>query len=186
MNETLKIIRDRRSTRGFLPEQIKQEELQDILDAGIYAPSASNQQPWYFTVVQNKDLIDRLSDSFKELARKSDSDYLKRVGNNDNFHVFYNSPTVIFISGDKKNSSAAVDCAAALENMLIAAESLGIGSCWVGFIAFLLNSDEGKGFMKELGIPEGYKEIHSVAVGYKKGNAANAPARKENIVNYVK
>ena len=186
MNETLKIMRERRSTRGFQSEQIKDDELQDILGAGIYAPSASNQQPWYFTVVQNKDLIDRLSDSFKELARKSDSDYLKKVGNNENFHVFYNSPTVIFISGDKQNSSAAVDCAAALENMLIAAESLKIGSCWVGFIAFLLNNEEGKGFMKELGIPEGYREIHSVALGYKKVNSTNAPARKENIVNYIK
>jgi nitroreductase len=72
----LQIIKSRRSTRSFLPEQIKEDELQAILEAGIYAPSATNQQPWHFTVIQNKDLIDWLSNGFKELARNSDNDYL--------------------------------------------------------------------------------------------------------------
>lgn len=186
MNETLKNIRNRRSTRLYLPEQIKEEELQAIIDAGIYAPSATNKQPWHFTVIQNKDIIDRLSDEFKKIARKSDNEYVKKYGENEKFHVFYSAPTVILVSGDENNSYSAIDCAAAVENMLIAAESLGIGSCWIGFIAYLLNSEEGKKFVKELGIPEGFKQIHSVALGYKKFNLTNAPARRENTVNYVK
>jgi len=186
MNETLKNIRNRRSTRGFQSEQIKDGELQAILDAGIYAPSATNLQPWHFTVIQNKDILDRLSDGFKELAKNSNIEYLKKVGNNDNFHVFYNSPTVVIVSGDENIKSAPVDCAAAVENMLVAAESLEIGSCWIGFIAFLLNSEEGTEFTKELGIPQGFKQIHAVALGYKKNKSTNAPARKENTVNYIK
>jgi nitroreductase len=186
MNETLKNIRNRRSTRAFQAEQIKDEELQAIIDAGIYAPSATNQQPWHFTVVQNKDIIDRLSNAFKEIAKKSDNEYVKKFGENEKFHVFYNAPTVILVSGDENNKYASVDCAAALENMLIAAESLEIGSCWIGLIAYLLNSEEGKGFIKELGIPQGFKQIHSVCLGYKKVNLTNAPARKENTVNYVR
>jgi nitroreductase len=186
MNETLQSIRNRRSTRAFLEEQLKEEELQEIVDAGIYAPSATNRQPWNFTVVQNKDLLDRLNESFKELARNSGNEYLERVGNNEKFHVFHNAPTVIFVSGDEKNHSAAVDCAAAVENILIAAESLGLGTCWIGFIAFLLNNEQGKAYLKELGVPEGFRQFHSVAIGYKKVNITNAPKRKENTVNYVR
>lgn len=186
MNETLKSIRNRRSTRAFLPEQLKDTETQAIMDAAIYAPSATNKQPWHFTVVQNKDMIDRLNASFKEIAKKSDNEYIRRFADNEKFHVFYNAPTVVLVSGDANNNYASVDCAAAVENMLIAAESLEIGSCWIGLIAYLLNSEEGKEFVQQLGIPEGYKQIHAVCLGYKKIKVTNAPARKENTVNYVK
>jgi nitroreductase len=186
MNETLKTIGNRRSTRVFMPEQLKDVEIQDIIDAGIYAPSANNQQPWHFTVIQSKDIIDKLSNAFKEIAKKSDIEYLKKFGENEKFHVFYNSPTVVLVSGDENNQYAAIDCAAAVENMLIAAESLEIGSCWIGLIAYLLNSEEGAEFVKELGIPQGFKQIHAVCLGYKKNKSANAPSRKENTVNYIK
>ncbi|MCJ7688986.1 MAG: nitroreductase family protein [Clostridiaceae bacterium] len=186
MNETLKNIRNRRSTRAFLPEQLVDKDMQKIIEAGIYAPSATNKQPWHFTVIQSKDMIDRLSIAFKGIARKSDNEYVRRFADNEKFHVFYNAPTVVLVSGDKKNDLASVDCAAAVENMLIAAESLEIGSCWIGLIAYLLNSEEGANFVKELGIPDGFKQIHATCLGYKKINITNAPTRKENTVNYIK
>lgn len=186
MNEVLKAIRNRRSTRVFLPEQIKESELNAILEAGIYAPSATNKQPWHFTVVQNKDLIDRLNYSFKEFAKKSDNDYMRQFGSNEKFHVFYNSPTVILVSGEIGNKYASIDSAAAVENMLIAGESLGIGSCWIGFIEYLLESDEGKDFIDELKIPEGFKQIHAVSFGYKRNTSTNAPARRENTITYIR
>jgi len=186
MNETLKNIRNRRSTRAFLPEQLNAAHVKDIIDAGIYAPSANNQQPWHFTVIQRKDIIDRLSEAFKEIAKKSDNEYIRRFADNEKFHVFYNAPTVVLVSGDKSNKSSPVDCAVAVENMLIAAESLQIGACWVGLIAYLLNSEEGIEFVKELEIPERYKQLHAFCLGYKKIEVTNAPARKENNVNYIK
>lgn len=186
MNETLRIIRNRRSTRVFLPDQIKDVDMQAIIDAGIYSPSANNQQPWHFTVVQNKEMIDRLNAAFKEIARKSDNEYVRKFADNEKFHVFYNAPTVVLVSGEGNNQYAAIDCAAAVENMLVAAESLEIGSCWIGLIAILLNSEEGAEFVKELGIPEGFKQIHGVCLGNKKNNTTNAPTRKENTVNYIK
>lgn len=186
MNETLRIIKSRRSTRNFLPEQIEKEDLDAILEAGIYAPSAVNQQPWHFTVVQNKNLLDRLSSSFKEIAIKSENAHVQNVGKSESFHVFYNAPTVIFISGDEKNPRSAVDCAAATQNMLIQAESLDIGSCWIGFIAYLLNREEGALLLEELKLPAGYKQIHAIALGKKKQKSGQAPKRKENIINYIK
>jgi len=186
MNETLKNIRNRRSIRAFQSEQIKDEELHAIIEAAIYAPSATNLQPWHFTVIQNKELLDRLSEAFKKLAKNSSIEYIKRFADNDSFHVFYNAPTVVIASGEINSKSAPVDCAAAVENMHIAAESLGIGSCWIGLISFVLNSEEGKEFMKELEIPQGFKQIHAVALGYKKNQYTNAPARRENTVNYIR
>ena len=186
MNETLKIIRNRRSTRAFLPEQINGAHVTEIIDAGIYAPSANNQQPWHFTVIQRKDIIDRLSVAFKEIAKESDNEYVRRFSDNEKFHVFYNAPTVVLVSGDINNKSASVDCGVAAQNMLLAAESLEIGSCWVGLISILLNSEKGKEFVKELAIPEGFKQIHAVCLGYKKIEVTNAPKRKENNVNYVR
>lgn len=185
-NDVLQILKSRRSNRSFLPEQLTEAELQAILEAGIYAPSATNGQPWHFTVIQRKDLIDWLSNKFKELVKKSDNDYLKKVGDDVNFHVFYNAPTVILLSGDESKQSASVDCAAAVQNMLIEAESLNIGSCWVGFIAYLLNSPGSEAYLKELGIPDGFKQIHSVALGYKKLESGAAPQRKQDVVNYIR
>ena len=187
MNDFLQIIKSRRSTRDFKPEQIKEEELQAILEAGAYAPSAVNGQPWHFTVIQNHHLIDWLSDAFKEVAKTHDNTYIKRFGSNESFHLYYHSPTVILVSGDSKNPSASVDCAAATQNMLLMAESLGIGSCWIGFTAYLLNDGEkGAEYTKELGIPDGYRQIHSIALGYKKNASADAPMRKEGAVNYIR
>lgn len=186
MNETLKIIKSRRSIRAFEEEQIKEKELQAILEAGIYAPSARNLQPWHFTVIQKKELIDRLSKDFKELAKNSDHEYAKKVANIESYHVFHNAPTVILLSGDEKNPYSPVDCAAAIQNMLLAAESLNIGTCWVGFIAYLLNNPNYQEYLKELGIPEGYKQFHSIALGYKKVTATKAPERKEGIINYIR
>jgi len=186
MNETLKNIRNRRSTRAFLPEQLNAAHVKDIIDAGIYAPSANNMQPWHFTIIQRKDIIDRLSKAFKEIAKKSDNEYIRRFADNEKFHVFYNAPTVVLVSGEKSNKAAPVDCAVAVENMLIAAQSLEIGACWVGLITYLLNSEEGIEFIKELEIPEGYKQMHAFCLGYKKIEVTNAPARRENNVNYIK
>ena len=137
MNETMKSILSRRSTRVFMPDQIKEEELTTIIEAGLYAPSAHNQQSWNFTVVQNLELLNQLSNDAKEAAKHFDDHLIQQLANNEKFHAFYHAPTAIIISGEEKAMMPEVDCAAATENMLIAAESIGVGSCWVGFIGFV-------------------------------------------------
>ncbi|MGO9014072.1 MAG: nitroreductase family protein [Dissulfurispiraceae bacterium] len=186
MNETLRSILNRRSNRAFLAEQIKEEELKTIIEAGIYAPSAHNQQSWHFTVVQDKQLLDQLSDDAKVAAKHFDDKLIQQLANNEKFHAFYNAPTAIIVSGEEKAMMPEVSCAAATENMLIAAESIGVGSCWVAFVGFAFGGEKGKDYLKRLGIPEGYKPSHAVALGYKKIEHAKAPARRENTVNYVK
>jgi nitroreductase len=185
MNETIKTIKNRRSVRSFKSEPIKEEELKTILEAGLYAPSAGNKQSWHFTVIRNKDIIDELNASTKEAVKKTSEERYVQLANNEKFHIFYNAPAVIIVSGEEKASMPQVDCAAATENILLAAESLGIGSCWIGFTAFLFSGDNGNKYNKELKIPAGYKPYYSIALGYKSNGNALAPERRTNTVSYI-
>lgn len=187
MKETLTIIKNRRTTRKFKGEQIKDEELKEIIEAGIYAPSAHNQQSWNFTVIQNQDLINELSERTKKAARNSDVELFRKFGNNEKLHAFYGAPTIILVSGKEENSVPEVDCAAATENMLIAAETLDIGACWSGSITLLLNDEEEFKQVKDrLQIPKGFKPYHVVALGYKEVRVTKPLARRENTVQYIK
>jgi len=185
-NETLKIIKQRRSIRSFKDEQIKDEELEAVLEAGLYAPNAGG-QAWHFTVIQNKALLERLNLAAKEAAKQMDMEHLKALGNNVEFNCLYGAPTLIIVSGNKQVPIPLdADCAAATENMLIAAESLGIGSCWIFFVMLAFYSVEGAELRKELKIPEGYKIYNSAVLGYKGGAAVKAVERKAGLITYIK
>lgn len=186
MNQTLQSIRDRRTTRNFKPEQIKEEELQAIIEAGIYAPSAHNEQNWNFTVLQREDLIYEINVEAKEAAKNIPDETIKKMANNEQFNIFYGAPTVVIVSGKSDGMMPTVHCAAASENMLIAAEALGIGSCWNGFAGILFNSPKGEEYRKKLNIPEGFTPYYALLFGYKAGNATNAPERRENTVQYIR
>lgn len=186
MKETLKVIRERRTTRKFKSEQIKEEELQAIIEAGIYAPSAHNKQSWNFTVVQDAKLIEELNIEAKKAAKNFPDEIIQKMANNEKFNAFYNAPTVIIVSGDEKGIMPQVDCAAATENMLIAAEAIGIGSCWNGFVSILFNSEKAAEYKEKLNIPEGYSPYYAVLLGYKDVTISNAPERKVNTVQYIR
>jgi len=186
MNETLKVIRERRTTRKFKSEQIKEEELQAIIEAGIYAPSAHNKQSWNFTVIQNAELLEELNTEAKEAAKNFPDELLKKMANNDKYNAFYGAPTVIIVSGENNEFMPQVDCAAATENMLIAAEALEIGACWNGFVSILFNSEKGAEYKSKLNIPDGYTPYYAAVFGYKDVKISNAPERKANSVQYIR
>lgn len=177
MNETLNTILGRRSVRKFKTEQISEDELNLILEAGKFAPSAMNQQSWHFTAIQNKKLIDKIN----EVCKKNTN----RAGNKD-LSVFHNAPTLIIVSGEEKAIAPECDCSLAMENMFLAAASLNVGSCWIHSPRSLSSSEEGKNLMIELEIPSGYKIIGSGVFGYADCDMPKAAARKENSVNIIK
>jgi nitroreductase len=123
VNETLKTIKQRRSIRSFKKEQIEEEELQAVLEAGLYAPNAGD-QAWHFTVVQDRGLLDRLNLAAKEVARQLGIEQLRRLGENEEFDCLHGAPTLIIVSGDEQTPEPDADCAAATQNMLLAAESM--------------------------------------------------------------
>ena len=186
MNETLKIMKERRSIRVFKDEQIKDEELKAILEAGLYAPSALNEQSWYFTVIQNSDMLQKFTQVAKSALAESHIIQLRNMASNDKYKAFYNAPTAIVISGNMIASNTQADTCAATENMLIAAGSLGIASCWIGSMPFIFGNDKNAELKKELKIPEGYVPINSIALGYAASESPNPPARKENKITIIK
>jgi nitroreductase len=107
------------------------------------------------------------------------------MGNNKALNLYYKAPTVILVSGKKEAIAPLVDASAAIQNMLIAAESLGIGACWIGFAKFYFT---GPDQYRKLGIPEGYEVLYGVSLGYKpEGPVAKPPARKnEKFYNVIK
>lgn len=186
MNEVLKVIKERRSTRRFSPEQISNKELNQILEAGLFAPSAHNQQSWNFTVIQNKEVIDQLSHDTKFQLGLSEEERTRALATNEKFHVFYNAPTIVVVSGQVDGMMPQVDCAAASQNMLLTAESLQIGSCWNGFVGVLFASENAGGYIEKLGIPEGYQPYYALAFGYKGTEQLTAPKRKDNKIQYIR
>jgi nitroreductase len=186
VNETLKIIKQRRSIRSFKDEQIKEEELQAVLEAGMYAPNAGD-QAWHFTVIQNKELLDRLNLAAKEAAKQTNIEGLREIANDEEYNCIYGAPTLIVISGSEEVPiPLEPDCAAATQNLLLAAESIGLGSCWIYFVMFALNAPKGHEWRRELKIPEGYKPYYFAALGYKNDMAVNAAVRKSNLITYVR
>lgn len=185
LNETLQIIKQRRSIRSFKGEQIKKEELQAVLEAALYAPNAGD-QAWHFTVIQNKVLLERLNNAAKEAAKQIDIEGIKELGNDENFNCLYNAPTLIIVSGiEPAPIPLEADCASATQNILLAAESIGLGSCWIHFVLFAFYSQQGTELRKELKIPEGYRPYYSAVVGYKKDSVVNVADRKPNLITYI-
>lgn len=186
MNETIATIRRRRSIRKFKPEQINYAELQEIVDAALFAPNAMNQQKWHFTVIQDKDMLERMVVKIRENMLKSGNKAFADRAAMSGYHTFYNAPTVVLISGEEKNPMAQFDCAAAAQTLALAAASLNIGSCVIASSAFLFTPDKNSELKKELGIPNGYGHVCTVALGYRDGDYPEAPPRKKDVVNYLR
>ena len=184
-NETLRTIKQRRSIRSYRPEQIKEEELQAVLEAGLYAPNAGD-QAWHFTAIQDRGLLDRLNAAAKEIARQLDIEDLRRLGNDERHDCLHGAPTLIIVSGDERTPEPEADCAAATQNMLLAAESIGLGSCWIFLVLLAFSSSQGAELRKELKIPEGYKPYCSAVLGYKKSATPRIPDRKPNLITYIR
>lgn len=186
MNETLKVIASRRSVRCYKPEQITDEEIHQIIDAAINAPSARNQQKWHFTVIQDKSVIDRMAEVFRANARNSGDPRTAELLGSPDYHVFHHAPTVILVSCDSEAMFVEMDCGIAVENICLAAESLGIGSCIIGLSRFIVESEEGRDLLQGLGMPEGYGHICTVSLGYPDGEKPQMPERNREVVNYIR
>lgn len=186
MNNFIKIIMNRRSRRNYTEEKVNDHDLKTIVEAGLSAPSAWNSQPWHFTVIENVQLIDKLSELTKEILKNSMDDKAKELSEDKNFHVFYHAPVVIIISGDIAAPMYEEGCAAATENMLLAAEALDLGSGWIGMISLLFEGDILEKNNINLNIPIGYKPLYAITIGHKDSVPDHTPELKENLVTYIK
>jgi nitroreductase len=188
MNDVIRTIKERRSIRKYTEKQVSAVDVDTIVDAGIYAPSGGGniEQDVNFTIIQNKELLDKINILSKEVAKQSDMGWLKELGNNENFHCLYNAPTLIIISYNENSPSAVYDCSAVTENMLLAAESIGLGTCWLYFPLQAFEGDRKDELLKELHIPNGFKPITSVIIGYRENEKPKTPERKIKNIFYAR
>ncbi len=185
MNETLKVIQARRSIRKYKPEPIKDAELEEILQAAIYAPSARNSQDWHFSVVRDAAILRKIKEIMKENMLNSGVEFLVKRASEPGFVAFFDAPMLIILSADEKERFAAIDCGAAAENIALAAESLNIGTCLMTSSELLFARDTDGALKKRLGIPAGYRHVCALTVGYKDGEQPFAAARREGLFDIV-
>jgi nitroreductase len=104
MNSVIENIKKRRSIRKYKETQIEKEKIEAIIEAGLFAPSGHNAQPWHFTILQNKEIIDEISTETKKMLLDSETPLFRRMAKNERFHILYDAPTVIVVSGKKEGS----------------------------------------------------------------------------------
>jgi nitroreductase len=186
MNETINVIKNRRSHRKYRSEQISDAEIEAIMEAAVYAPSAMNQQKWHFTVIHDREMLVKITETTRQNLLKSPVEFFVQRAKDPSFNVFYNAPTVVLVTAEEKAMFMDFDCGAAVENITVAAESLNIGSCVIGMAAALFESEKADEIKKELGIPEGYRFVISIALGYKENENQPPPPKKMDVINYIR
>ena len=182
MNETIKNIITRRSVKKYQDKAVPTELVEEIVKAGTFAPSGMNKQAAIIIAVTNKEMRDRLSrinlDIVMGRGMKTSS------GHSD---PFYGAPVVLVVLAKKEIGTRVYDGSLVMENMMIAANSLGLGSCWIHRAKETFETEEGKQILHDLGITEEYEGIGNCIVGYAAEDALKPQAaRKDDYVVWVK
>lgn len=166
INEVIENIKARRSVRVYTDQQVSEEDLLAILEAATYAPNGMHYESWHFTAIQNFDKLMELNNRIKRAFAKSDDSRLQERAYNPNYCCYYHAPTLVIVSNEPTQWWAGMDCACAIENMFLAATSLGIGSCWINQLGTTCDDPEVREFITSLGVPENHKVYGCVALGY--------------------
>ena len=169
----LEIIRTRRSYRSYQPEQITDEQLNAVLEAGTYAPTSRGLQSPFIVAIQNEELKARLVKMNAEIMGVTTNPY-------------YDAPTyvLVFVPSDAPNGIQ--DASLVMENMMLAAHAQGLGSCWIHREREMFATEEGKELMQQWGLPEGLVGIAALALGYPNGEPSPAKPRKEGYTRVIR
>jgi Nitroreductase len=175
MNQAIETIMKRKGTMSYTSQQINESDMNTIISAGIAGPTARNLQNRHFTVVQKQELLQQINDGVRTLM-SAPSEY----------NPLYGAPTLIITSAPVDAPFAEQDCAIAVENMTLAATALGLGSRYLVSPTRFIESEAGKTVKQSLDIPEGYRSVACLIVGYDANPSQASVTRNMNVVNYVR
>lgn len=182
MNKTIEDIITRRSVKKYLDREVPMELIEQIVKAGTYAPSGMNKQSAKIIAVTNKEMRDRLSRINLEIV--IGKNMATTSGHND---PFYGAPVVLVVLAKKEAGTRVNDGSLVMENMMIAANSLGLGSCWIHRAKETFETAEGRQILLDLGITDEYEGIGNCILGYAAPDALKPQsARKDDYVVWVK
>ena len=174
MNEVLKAIKERRSIRKFKDEMPDIDLINQVIEAGLYAPSGKNLQTTLIICVTNKELRDKIS-----------KDNCTIGGYDPDSDPFYGAPVILIVVGDANNPNIKYDGALVLENMMLAAHSLGLGGIWINRARQEFERDDYKKILKDLNIEGEYEGIGHLALGFVDGKYPDIIERKQGRVYYI-
>lgn len=175
MNTVIEQMMSRRSVRKYKADPVPQELLDQVIQAGTYAASGKGHQAGLIVAVTNRELRDKLSEMNRQIG-----------GWEKGFDPFYGAPVVLAVLAEKAWPTHVYDGSLVMGNLMLAAHSLGLGSCWIHRARETFETPEGKQILKDLGIEGEYEGIGYCILGYADGALPPAPARKEHFVYYAK
>lgn len=182
MNQTIQDIISRRSVKKYLDKPVPEELVEQIVKAGTYAPTGMNRQSPIIIAVTNKEMRDRLSTINLNIVKGFNLTTTSCHGD-----PFYGAPVVLVVLAKKEIGTRIYDGSLVMENMMIAANSLGLGSCWIHRAKETFECEAGKQILQELGIPDEYEGIGNCIVGYAAPDALKPQvARKDDYIVWVK
>lgn len=172
MNETINTLLTRRSTKNYKPDMVPRETLDQIIEAGTYAACGRGLQAPIILAVTNKEVRDQLSAlNAAVMGAKADP--------------FYGAPVVLVVLADRKVPTYVYDGSLVMGNLMAAAHSLGVGSCWIHRAKEVFEMPEGKALLKSLGIEGDYEGIGNCVLGFPAAQPNARAPRKENYVYHI-
>ena len=185
MKGALPCIASRHSTRKFKPEPIEEEKLRQVIEAGRQAPSGKNKQQNHFLVVRDKAVLDTLVRLVQEEFAKMEvtEGMYKSMANairasKGEKYIFHYDPAVLILTANRADySNNIADCACVLENMMVMANALDLGSCWINQLKWLNENEPVTAYLRTLGLAQGERVYGAVSIGYAK-TEDGLPSRK--------
>ena len=176
MNEVIKAIKERRSVRKYKPDLLPEDVLSEIIDAGLYAASGKNHQAARIIVITDKQLRDELSDLNRRIG-----------GWAEGFDPFYGAQTVLLVIAEKAWPTHVYDGSLVMGELMLAASSLGVGSCWIHRAKEELETEQGRKILERAGLaPDEWVGIGHCILGYAEDEIPQAAPRLENRVSYIR
>ncbi|GHV44165.1 NAD(P)H nitroreductase [Synergistales bacterium] len=185
MNDVLRTILERRSIRKYKPDGVSKADIETVLQAALHAPTGAGNEPWHFTAITNRGVISDFDARTKDAMVNSGVERIEAMGKAPHYRVFFDAPAVILICGEKvlrkpgRHLFALADCSAAIQNIALAAASIGLGTCWIGLVRYLFERDPS--FMA----PEGYEPLFAMTLGHPDETPSARTPRREGTVAWV-
>ncbi len=178
-------IKNRRSVRAYTDEPVSKEQIETVLEAGVWAPTAMHREPLKFIIIEDKNLIKYVSDETK-LAVKQMMPPLAQQFSTEADIICYNAPTLILVCTQKDpqwDNVNMIDSVLAAENMFLKAYELGLGTCYMGFVSFLNSNPEA---LKKMGVPETYTMMVPFVLGHPKVTQQADKRNKAEVLKWIK
>jgi nitroreductase len=178
-------IKGRRSVRAYTDESVSKEQVDAVLEAGVWAPTGMGREPWKFIVIEDKKLIKYVSDETKALIKQMMPPLAKQFSTDADI-VCYNAPVLILVCAEKDeqwDNLNLLDSVLAAQNMFLKAYELGLGTCYMGFVGLLSNNPEA---LKKIGVPDNCKMMVPFIMGHPKAKQSKGKRDAPNIVKWLK